>query len=94
MKTTQYDSTVGEAISKATAGARHAADKTARMTQHAKHSLKDTRQQIKEAEQKWIHASDRYAHRNPWVVVGVAFAAGFAVRSLIRHFQSDSENEY
>lgn len=94
MKTTQYDSPVGAAISKASAGARHAADKTARASQHAKHSLKDTSQQILEAEKKWAHASDRYAHRNPWMVAGVAFAAGVAVCSLIRHFKSDSESEY
>ena len=93
MKNARYDSRVDAAIAKAADGARYAADKTVHATQQAKHGIQDAGHQLIETEKKWARASNKYAHRNPWLIAGVAFAAGYVIRSFVRHSNSEYENE-
>lgn len=84
MKTEAYNSRVDAAISKAAAGVHLAVDKTAEASHNANHSIRDTGQQLLDTEKKWARASDRYLHQHPFMVLGVAVAAGFILRSLFR----------
>lgn len=84
MKAEQLDSRIDAAISKAASGVHHAVDKTEEMSHQANHSIRDTGNRLLETERKWVQASDRYLHRHPFMVVGVAVAVGFILNALLR----------